>query len=125
MNLIDSSGWLHCLLNGPLVERYLPFLSRPREVLTPTIVMYEVYKKIRREGNEELAHVAAGAMGETNIVELTPELAYLAADFSTTHKLSLADAVIYATAQTREAKLVTSDADLKDLPGVTFFPLEE
>lgn len=125
MNLVDTSGWLHCLMNGPLVERYLPYLSRPKEVLTPTVVMYEVYKKVRREGGEELAHVAAGSMGETNIVPLTPELAYLAADVSLKHKLPMADAIIYATACEHDARLLTSDADLKGFPGVTYFPPTE
>ena len=32
----------------------------------------------------------------------------------------MADAIIYATARAHGAELVTTDADLADLPGVTF-----
>jgi len=32
----------------------------------------------------------------------------------------MADAIVYATSRDQEAQLVTSDADLKDLPGVVY-----
>jgi predicted nucleic acid-binding protein len=38
------------------------------------------------------------------------------------HRLSLADGIIYATALETSAKLLTQDADLEGLPGVTYVP---
>ena len=37
------------------------------------------------------------------------------------HKLAMADAIVYATAVSEGAKVLTCDADLADLPGVTYF----
>ena len=54
------------------------------------------------------------------MVQLTESIALLADDVSLRHGLAMADAIVYATAQDQEAKVVTGDADLKDLPGVVY-----
>jgi predicted nucleic acid-binding protein len=43
-----------------------------------------------------------------------------AANASLSYQLAMADAIIYATALTHKAKLVTSDADLGSLPDVVY-----
>lgn len=48
--LLDSSGWIEFLTGGPLAERYAPYLTSRYQLITPTIVLYEVYKKIKRSG---------------------------------------------------------------------------
>jgi predicted nucleic acid-binding protein len=45
----------------------------------------------------------------------------MAADIALQHGLSFADAVIYATAQHKDAVLVTADDHFKGLPGVVYF----
>ena len=47
-------------------------------------------------------------------------IALLAADVSLQYGLAMADAVIYATARDQGAQVLTSDADLKVLPGVVY-----
>ena len=123
--LIDSSGWVHFLLNGPLIERYLEYLQKPSQVLTPAIVVYEVYKAVKRNTNEGLACEAISALQDTVIVSLDSYLARSAADISLSHKLSMADAIVYATAAKYGARLITSDADFKDLPAVEYISAEE
>lgn len=117
--LVDSSGWIELFSNGPLADRYASYLKRS-ELVTPTIVVYEVYKKIKRERGEETALRAAGRLTATQLVPLTESIALLAADLSLRHGLAMADAVIYATSREQDAELVTSDADLRDLPGVVY-----
>lgn len=120
MILVDSSGWLEFFTNGPLADRYAPYLKNLREVVTPTIVLYEVYKVIKRERCEEEALVAVAQIGKSRIVPLTDTIALTAGDISLTHQLAMADAVVYATALTEKAKLITSDRDLVSLPDVTY-----
>jgi predicted nucleic acid-binding protein len=43
-----------------------------------------------------------------------------AADMGIDHGLALADAIVFATAHTKKAELITSDADFERLPGVTY-----
>ena len=118
--LMDSSGWIEFFTGGPLAERYAAYLTRRYNIITPTIVLYEVYKKIKREKGEETALLFTGRLSATHVVQLTESIAYLAADFSMRHGLAMADAIVYATAKDQEADVVTGDADLKDLPGVVY-----
>jgi len=116
--LMDSSGWIEFFTGGPLAHRYSTYLTPAHEIVTPTIVLYEVYKKIKRERGEETAVLLAGRISATQIIPLTESVALLAADLSLQHGLAMADAIVYATARDQEAQLVTGDADLKDLPDV-------
>lgn len=118
--LLDSSGWIEFFVNGPLADRYASYLTPRYSIITPTIVLYEVYKKIKRERGEETAVLFSGRLHSTEIIPLTESIAYLAADLSPRHGLAMADAIVYATARDQEAEVITSDADLKDLPGVAY-----
>ena len=118
--LLDSSGWIEFFTGGPLAEKYAHYLTSRYQLITPTIVLYEVYKKIKRERGEETALLFAGRLSATQVVQLTESIAFLAADMSLKHGLAMADAIVYATARDQEAEVVTGDADLKDLPGVVY-----
>ena len=118
MTLVDSSGWIEFALDGPLARRYENYLQNLSDVLTPTIVVYEVYKRLKRDASEAAADAVIAKMGKTHVISLDDQLALLAAESSLTHGLPMAGAVVYATAQRYGATLVTSDADFKDLPGV-------
>lgn len=123
--LIDSSGWLHYFLNGPSAEMYAEVLEKNTQVVTPTIVLYEVYKKLKQDFGEQQAIAAVSQLNQTHIVPLSDSLACEAADLAITHKLAMADAIVYATAKAYNAKLVTSDKDFRDLENVSYFSPEE
>ncbi len=118
--LLDSSGWIEFFTGGPLGDRYAAYLTPRYQLITPTVVLYEVYKKIKRERGEETALLLAGRLNATQVIPLTESIAFLAADLSLRHGLAMADAIVYATAKDQEAEVVTGDADLKDLPGVVY-----
>ena len=118
--LLDSSGWIEFFTGGPLADRYAVYLAPRYQLITPTIVLYEVYKKIKRQRGEETALLFTGQLNATHIINLTASIALLAADMSLRHGLAMADAIVYATAKDQEAEVVTGDADLKNLPGVVY-----
>ena len=120
MVLIDSSGWLEYFTEGPLSNEYAIHLKHLHEVLTPTIVLYEVYKVIKRQRGEEAALSAVAQMGKSRLIPLNDTIALTAADASLSYQLAMADAIVYATALTHRAKLLTHDADLAALPGVVY-----
>ena len=122
MIVVDSSGWLEFLTDGALADDYAARLRQPAGVITPTIVMYEVYKHAKRLRSEEEAVDAVAAMQKTRIVPLTDELALVAADLSISHKLAMADAIVLATAQAHDADVITSDVDFEGIPGVIYVP---
>lgn len=120
MKLIDSSGWVEFAVGGPLADRYLAHLKDPAQIVTPSIVVYEVYKRLKRDASEAAADAVIAEMGKTRIIPLDDQLAIMAADISVSLGLPMADSIVYATAQAQHATLITSDADFKDLPRVVY-----
>jgi predicted nucleic acid-binding protein len=118
MWLIDSSGWIEFFTNSSRVDVYIKYLKDPQNIVTPTIVLYEVYKKIRRDRTEEDALLAVSAINRTSIIELSESIALLAADLSLKYDLPMADAIVYATALENNCKVVTSDEHFKNLENV-------
>ncbi|MDQ7001024.1 MAG: type II toxin-antitoxin system VapC family toxin [Mariprofundus sp.] len=124
MKLVDSCGWLHVFKNTTLANTYRNILQQTEsEILVPTIVIYEVSKVLKRDAGESVAMACTLRMQQANVAGLTDVLALEAADISVEHGLAMADAIIYATAQRHNAALYTSDADLKEFPGVQFIPI--
>lgn len=120
MLLIDSSGWIEFFTNGALSGEYSKYIKDPAKIITPTIVLYEVYKKIKRERSEEDALLAVSLINKTSIVPLSESIALLAADISLKHLLPMADAIVYATALEENCNIVTSDAHFNGLDRVVF-----
>jgi predicted nucleic acid-binding protein len=122
MTVVDSCGWIEYLADSSLAPQYEKYLQKPEEVITPSLVMYEVYKKVKKEKGEELALSVVAQMEKTKVVTLDEEIALLAADLSIGHLLPLADAVVYGTAMREKAQFVTSDSHFKDLNDIVFLP---
>jgi predicted nucleic acid-binding protein len=122
MFIVDSCGWLEWFTNGTLADRYQRYLVDQDNILLPTIVLYEVYKILKREVGEDKALLAAGYMKGARVIPLDDTLALAAADVALQNKLAMADAIIVAAARSNGCKIVTSDADLKGQPEVDYIP---
>ena len=120
MQLVDSSGWIEFFIGGPLAEEYARHLKDLDRVVTPTIVLYEVYKKIKRDRTEEEALAAVSLMNRTKVVDLSESTALFAADLSIKHSLPMADAIVYATALETDCTVITGDAHFRELDKVLF-----
>jgi predicted nucleic acid-binding protein len=119
--IVDSSGWVEYLGNGPKADSFAKYLENPETLLLPTIVVYEVYKKILREQSQTLAErfLSNAFDFQEREIPLDVSLAASAARVSLNSNLPMADAIIYAAAQEHQAQLITSDAHFTGLPGVT------
>ena len=120
MILIDSSGWIDIFTEGPRCERYLEWAESDEEIIVPTVVVYEVYKIIRRQRPESEADIAAGRLREYRVIPLDDAIALEAADYNLRLGLGMADAIVYATARRFSATLVTGDSDFADIAGVEY-----
>ena len=122
MKVIDSYGWIEYFSDGPLAKKYAPCVEDANEnnAVTPAIVVYEVYKRLKKERGEQIALEAYAQITRTKIVGLDEQSALKAADVSLERGLAMADAIVYSTARVYSAQLITSDKDLKGLPGVRF-----
>jgi len=119
--LVDTCGWIEWLTEGVLLSKFTPWFDDLELVYVPTCVQFELYKWVKRERDERLALEVVALTEQANVISLDTSTALLAADLALTHKLSFADAVIYASAQKYEVELVTSDDHFEGLSGVTFY----
>lgn len=122
MNLVDSSGWLTYFADEPNADAFATPLNDTTNLIVPTICLYEVFKVVLRERGEDEALQSIALMKQGILIELTSEIAILAAKTSIDHKIPMADSIILATAHTYEAVIWTEDADFKDIKGVKYFP---
>lgn len=119
--VVDSNGWLEYFTAGKLAPKFKPYIdaANPQHVFTPTIVLFEVFKKLARERNRETAiQAVAHITAKTTVIQLTSEIALQAADLSLSKNLAMADAIIKATSDDMGATLITTDPDFKKLPKV-------
>ena len=122
MIIVDSCGWLEWFTNGKLADRYERYLADQDNMLLPAIVLYEVYKILKREVGEEKALLAAGYMKNSPVIPVDEVLALAAADIALQERLAMADAIVVATARLKNCKIVTSDPDLIDQSDVLYLP---
>jgi len=117
--LVDSSGWVEFIGDGPLAEKFAPYFEREEHLLVPAIVLYEVYKKLLSAQGSTAADRFLSAALRARFVPIDERLALLAARISLDRRLAMADAMIYATALAAGAHLITSDPHFQGLAQVT------
>jgi predicted nucleic acid-binding protein len=117
--LLDSSGWLEYITGDEKADAFGAVLQSDVQVLVPTIVLYEVLKIMLLRASKSEADVFLSEALRRTVVDLTDTIALAAASLSIDYKLPMADAIIYATARSHRAELITSDAHFTGLSGVT------
>jgi predicted nucleic acid-binding protein len=120
MNVVDSSAWLEYFANGPNAGSFAKPIEDSRRLIVPTLGIYEVFKRVLSQRDEDAALQAIGVMHRGTVVDLDSSLAMAAARISIQSKLPMADSVMLATSRAFGATLWTQDEDFRDLPGVQF-----
>lgn len=120
MTVIDTSGWLEYLSDGPLATQYEKYLAKPEAIITPSITLSEVYKKVKKAKGAEVAISVVAQIEKTRVIALDEEIAVMAGDLALAHSLALPQAIAYATALREEAQLVTANPHLEGLDQVIF-----
>jgi predicted nucleic acid-binding protein len=122
MNVVDSSAWLEFFEGGKNSKEFAKPIKKTKDLIVPTICIYEISKVILRESDEDHLLQALAAIQKGKIVELSPSISISASKISLRYNLPMADSIIYATAKRLNATVWTQDVDFKDLPGVKFIP---
>jgi len=119
---VDSFGWIERFTEGPKASQYnhVIDISKPDEIVTSVVVIYEVYRRVKESKGEQAALEAVAAISQTRVVTLDKTLCLEAADLSLEHSLHFADALVYATARHYGVDLYTSDKDMRGLKGIRY-----
>jgi predicted nucleic acid-binding protein len=105
---------------GAAAEFFAPAIQDSESLLVPTVVLYEVFKRVLQLRGRRLARTSTAMMERGKSVDLTTSIAVKAARISVAHKLSMADSMIYTTAVAHNATLWTQDAEFSALPNVRY-----
>lgn len=122
MRLVDTSAWIEWLVDSEIGKAVEAALPERDDWLVPTVVQFELAKWLAREVGEDKADQIIAFTERCVVMPLDTRLALAAAEASARHKLAMADAIVYATAQAAGADVLTCDAHFEGLSGVTLIP---
>jgi len=122
MKLPDTCVWIEALVDSPTGQRYRVLFEAPDQLVVPTLVQYELRRWTLRELGEDAADRVVAMTHASRVVALDESTALRAAELADLHGLASMDALIYASALTSGAELVTCDAHFKKLPNVDYQP---
>ena len=120
MNVVDSSGWLEYFADGPNAQFFAPAVEDVAALLVPTISIYEVFKSILRQRDESAGLQAVALMRQGQVIDLTTNIAMMAAKLSLAHNIPMADSIILSTGRLYQATVWTQNVDFKGLDGVKY-----
>lgn len=119
-NLVDSCGWLEYVAGSPQGKKYYDAINDYENLIVPSICIYEVFKRILIQQNEEEALRVIANMQLGKVVDLDSRLAIDAAQNSHELKIPMADSIVLATAHLYTATILTQDKHFKGLKSVRF-----
>lgn len=121
MRAVDTSAWVEWLLFSPTGAKLAVEMPDLDQCVVPSLVQFELAQWLTREVSAEISDDVIAHTHKCVVLPLDSYIAASAAELSRQHKLSTADAIIYATALASGADLLTCDAHFAGLPGVAYF----
>ena len=121
MNVVDSSCWLGFVEDSSIGNAVAPVIADVEHLLVPTIVLYEVFRKLAAMEDSVYANGFIQEMLNADVVPLDASLSISTANISRKFQLPMADSIIYATTMQYNAVLWTADKHFENLPNVRYF----
>jgi predicted nucleic acid-binding protein len=122
MNLIDTSGWIEILTDGPQADIFVRIARSEPQLLVPALVAAEVAHHVQLHLGEQAALDALAAVSRGTPAPFTVALAGMAARVADEFGLSFRQSLIYAHARQATADLWTMDPAFENLPRVRYLP---
>jgi predicted nucleic acid-binding protein len=94
--ILDSSCWIEILTDGKRATQCEKLVKKATTIYVPTLVLFEVYKKITATLGEAQSLFAVSYISENTLLNLDRAAALLAGDRSLEHGLAMADSIVLA-----------------------------
>ncbi len=120
MKLVDSSAWIEWMMGSPVGIVVANSIPDKEFLVVPTGVQLELAKWLKREMGDQISEKVIAFTETCIVIPLDTKLALVAAAVIAELKLSMADAIIYATALEYCDELITCDAHFAGLPKVIY-----
>jgi len=109
MYIFDSSCWLEYFAGSIHCTQYEKIIQNTDEIIIPTIIIYEVFKKLLLETDENTAISFIAHLRECRIVDIDFNISLDAARISAEKKMPMADSMIFAVSKYHQCILYTHD----------------
>ncbi|MBS3057068.1 MAG: type II toxin-antitoxin system VapC family toxin [Candidatus Diapherotrites archaeon] len=119
MIVFDTYAWIEYFAGSKKGVKVKEIVESTEQIVTPAIVLAEIKSSYLKEGKDFASRISF-ISGRSSIAALNKEISLLAAELKHKHRLYLVDAIVYATAQSMNAKLLTGDLHFKDLELIEF-----
>ena len=128
--VVDTYAWIELLIGSEEGTKVKDLLEKADEVYTPDTVLAETARKFPREGidEENINQWVEIITNSSTVIPIDSAIALEAAKCDTElvkrarnlkqNSPSLFDAIVYATAKTKDCRIVTGDEHLKELSEV-------
>jgi len=120
INMVDSSGWLEYFADGVNADFFSPAIEDTLHLLVSSLSLYEVFRRILEQRDENAAFQAVALMQQARVVPVDGEVALAAAKINRELRIPMADGVVLATARLYKATLWTQDPDFKKFADVKY-----
>ncbi len=120
-SIVDTSGWLEYFAGTRRAKFFEKAIENTSNLLVPTVCIYEVFKKLLLEFDEDKALTAIGHMKTATIIDIDFGISVQAAKISKENKIPMADSMILACGQKFNATIYTQDIDFKNMPNVNYY----
>ena len=122
MNIVDTSGWLEYIGETDRAKFFIEPIESISNLIVPSIILYETFKKLILESDENKALISLAHMQQAKIIDIDSSIALYAAKLSIDYKLPMADSIIYAIAKKYNAIIWTQDQHFESLENIKYFP---
>lgn len=90
MNIVDSSRWLEYFVGSKLGDIVSSAIEGLESLIVPSITLYEVFKKIVIDRDEDSALLALAHMKQGTVIDLDADLSIYSAKIGKDTKLPMA-----------------------------------
>ncbi|MFH1106768.1 MAG: type II toxin-antitoxin system VapC family toxin [Candidatus Micrarchaeota archaeon] len=111
--LIDSSAWLDHFMAEKRGLEVRELLKSDEKVVTSSINLFEVYFQSLRKFPKEAEEIRGYILSRCDVIPADKEIVRDAAKVKLARGLSMADSIVWATAEKHGATIYTSDADFR------------
>ena len=118
--LVDSWAWIEYFKGSSAGVKAKEIIESSQKVLLSTINVSEIYLFLLRNKPADAERLIKFIIDSSFITPLTTSIALKAARIKHMQKIGLADAIVAATAEENNAKILTGDDDFKNMKNVIY-----
>lgn len=117
--LIDTCAWIEYFKSSPKGKKISLIVDSERKIFVSTIILFETYRYFLKKYSASEADDAINFIANRSFVlPVFDDTALVAATISHETGLSSTDSIIYSTAKTNNATLITCDNDFRKFENV-------